>query len=264
MKFFSSLVWFSSTIHLSLSVSKVSYNPLISCMTSFLLSSSTSSLTPFVCKTFLNWICQHWLLYDKLSSNNNNNNNNHHVSVVQVCVSELPTCRAFILYDTYVVVLVLADTDVNSVLFVDQQQLAWYTYFSQTMIILVLLSVNILFVQQCITLNQMRTHQLSYINVILIQSQSVLILNDCISCWKHSMTFFSECHCTSKHFSECCSNCKWCDHTAHYFICNNDVLIIISNNENNDSTDESECVARLRQIASASLLTEMIVINLDL
>jgi len=63
-------------------------------------------------------------LYDKLSSNNNNNNNNHHVSVVQVCVSELTTCRAFILYDTYVVVLVLADTDVNSVLFVDQQQLA--------------------------------------------------------------------------------------------------------------------------------------------
>jgi hypothetical protein len=42
----------------------------------------------------LSWLnMQHWLLYNKLSSNNNNNNN-HHVSVVQVCVSELTTCRA--------------------------------------------------------------------------------------------------------------------------------------------------------------------------
>jgi len=59
-------------------------NFLTSCMTSFFLSSLTSSLTTFVCKIFLNWICQHWLLYDKLSSNNINNNNN--VSVIWVCV----------------------------------------------------------------------------------------------------------------------------------------------------------------------------------
>ncbi len=118
-KFFSLLAWFSSTIHSSLSVSEVSYKPLTSHTTSFFLFSSTSSSTPFVCEIFLDWICQHWLSYNKLSSNNNNNNN-HHVSVVQVCVSELTTCRALVLYNTYVVILTFTDADVNSVLFVDQ------------------------------------------------------------------------------------------------------------------------------------------------
>jgi len=157
MKIFSLLAWFSSTIHLSLFVSEVSYNLLTSHTTSLFLSSSTSSLTPFVCETFLDWVCQHWLLYNKLSSNNNNNNN-YHVNVVWACVSELTTCRALILYNAYVAVLVLADIDVNSVLFIDQQQLALYAHFSQTMVILTLLSVNVLFIQQHITSNQMRTH----------------------------------------------------------------------------------------------------------
>ena len=130
MKIFSLLVWFSSTIHLSLLVSKVSYKPLILCTIFLFLSFSTSLLTPFICEIFLDWICQHWLLYDKLSSNNNNNNN-HHVSVIQVCISELTTYRALILYNTYIVILVLMNISVNSVLFVDQQQLAWYTYSSQ-------------------------------------------------------------------------------------------------------------------------------------
>jgi len=107
-------------------------------------------------------------LYDKLSSNNINNNNN--VSVIQICVSKLTAHRVLILYDAYVAVLILAAVDVNSVLFVDQQQLTQYTHFSQTRVILALLSVNVLFVQLHITLNQMRTHQLLYINAILIQS----------------------------------------------------------------------------------------------
>jgi len=106
-------------------------------------------------------------LYDKLSSNNNNNNNNN-VSVIQIHVSELTAHRAFVLYDTYVAALVLAAANDNSVLFVDQQQLTQYAHFSQTMVILMLLNVNVLFVQLCITLNQIRTHQLLYINVILI------------------------------------------------------------------------------------------------
>ncbi len=198
-------------------------------------------------KPFLIEYVQHWLLYDKLSSNNNNNNN-HHVSVVWACVSELTTCRALVLYNTYVVTFVLTDVDVNSVLFIDQQQLALYAHFSQTMVILTLFDVNVSFVQQCITLNQMRTHWLLYINVILIQSQSVLILNSCISCWKHDMTLFLKCHCISKHFSECCSNCKWRDHAAHYSVCNNDVLIVILNNENNNSVNESEHAAQSKQI----------------
>jgi len=79
------------------------------------------------------------------------------------------------LYNAYVVALVLTDTDVNFVLEVDQQQLALYTHFLQTMVILALLNDNVLFVQICITLQQMRTHQLLYINVILIQSQGMLI-----------------------------------------------------------------------------------------
>ncbi len=165
-KFFSLLAWFSSTIHSSLFVSEVSYKPLTLCMTFFFLSSSTSSLTTFICETFLDWICQHWLSYNKLSSNNINNNNN--VSVIQIHISELTAHRALILYNAYVVVLTLADVNVDSVLFVDQQQLTQYTHFSQTKVIIVLSDVNILFVQQCITSNQMRTYHLLYINAILI------------------------------------------------------------------------------------------------
>jgi len=231
-------------------------NPLTLHTTFLFLSSLTSSLTPFVCETFLDWICQHWLLYNKLSSNNNNNNN---VSVVQIHVSELTAHRVFVLYDTYIVTLILVTADDDSVLFVDQQQLAQYTHFSQTMIILVLLSVNVLFVQLYITLNQMRTHQLLYINVILIQSQDVLISADCINCQTHDMTFFLKCHCTSKHFSECCGNCKWCDHTACCFVCNNDVLIVISDNENNNNVNENEHAAQLRQITSVLLMRVIVI-----
>jgi len=95
-------------------------------------------------------------LYDKFSSNNINNNNN--VSVIQVHISELTAHRVLILYNVYVAALILAAVNVDSVLFVDQQQLAQYTHFSQTRGILALLSVNVLFVQLCITLNQVRTH----------------------------------------------------------------------------------------------------------
>jgi len=83
-------------------------------------------------------------LYNKFSSNNNNNNNN--VSVIQVCISELTAHRALDLYNTYVAALTLVAVDVDSVLFIDQQQLAQYTHFSQTRGILVLLSVNVLFI----------------------------------------------------------------------------------------------------------------------
>jgi len=83
---------------------------------------------------------------------------------------KLTAHRALILYNAYVAVLILVAADEDSVFFVDQQQLTQYTHFSQTRGILMLLSVNILFVQLCILLNQMRTHQLLYINVILIQS----------------------------------------------------------------------------------------------
>jgi len=81
-------------------------------------SSLTSSLLLFVCEIFLNWIFQHWLSYNKLSSNNNNNNY-HHVSVIQVCVSELITCKALILYNTYVAALAFTDTDADSFLLID-------------------------------------------------------------------------------------------------------------------------------------------------
>jgi hypothetical protein len=150
---------------------------------------------------------------------------------------KLTTCRALILYNTYIVVLVCVNTDVNSVLEVDQQQLALYAHFSQTMIILTLLSDNVLFIQNCITLQQMRTHQLLYINAILIQSQRCWFLTVVLTV-RNVIWHFLKCCCMSKHFSECCSNCKWCDHAAHCFICNNNVLIVISDNENNDSADE--------------------------
>jgi len=196
-------------------------------------------------------------LYDKLSSNNINNNNN--VSVVQVHILKLTAHRALILYNVYVAVLTLAAADEDSVLFVDQQQLTQYAHFSQTRDIFTLLSVNVSFIQLCILLNQMRTHQLLYINVILIQSQNVLISADCTNCQTHSMTLFLKCCCTSKHFSECCSNCKWHDHAAHCSVCNNDVLIVILNDENDDNVNESEPAAQSRRITSV-LLTEAVII----
>jgi len=108
----------------------------------------------------------------------------------------------------YVAALALAAVNVDSVLFIDQQQLTQYAHFSQTGVILALLSVNVLFVQLCITLNQIRTHQLLYINAILIQSQDVLVSASCLNCQAHGMTLFLKCHHTSEHFDECCSNCK--------------------------------------------------------
>jgi len=139
-----------------------------------------------------------------------------------------------------------------------------YAHFSQTMIIFTLLNDNILFIQNCITLQQMRTHQSLYINVILIQSQSVLIFDDCTDCQKCSMTLFSECCHMLKHFNECCNNCKWHDHVVCCSVCNNNVLIVILNDENDDSVNEGEHVAKSRWIASALSLMRVIVIDLDL
>jgi len=73
------------------------------------------------------------------------------------------------------------------------------------------------------------------------------------------MTLFLKCCHTSKHFSECCSNYKWCDHAAHCSVCNNDVLIVILNDENNNDVNEGEPAAQSRQITSV-LLTETVVI----
>jgi len=159
----------------------------------------------------------------------------------------------------YIVTLILVTADEDSVLFVDQQQLTQYTHFSQTRVIFVLLSVNILFVQLCIMSNQVRTHQSSYINAILIQSQDVLISDDCINCQTHGMTLFLKCCCMSEHFSECCSNYKWCDHAAHCFIHNNDIFIVILNDENNNNVNENKCAAQLRQITSALLMRVVVI-----
>ena len=76
------------------------------------------------------------------------------------------------------------------------------------------------------------------------------------------MTLFSECYCMSEHFNECCSNCKRCDHTAHCSVCNNDVLIVILNDENNNNVNKDEHAAQLRQIASVSS-AETVVIYID-
>jgi len=151
--------------------------------------------------------------------------------------------------------------DVDSVLFVDQQQLALYTHSFQTRGILALLSVNVLFVRLHITSNQVRTHQLLYINVILIQSQDVLISDGCLNCQTHSMMLFLKCRCMSEHFDECCSNCKWCDHTCRCSVHNNDVLIVILNNENNNNNvNEDEPAAQSRRITSALLLMRAVII----
>jgi len=58
----------------------------------------------------------------------------------------------------YVAVLAFAAVDVDSVFFVDQQQLAQYTHSSQTRVILALSDVNVLFIQLHITSDQVRTH----------------------------------------------------------------------------------------------------------
>ncbi len=241
MKIFSLLVWFSLTIHLSLFVSEVSYKP-----PHLTYNFSFSFFFNFFINTFCMWNLS-WLNMSALTliwqAQQQQQQQQQQCNVVQICVLKLTAHRALVLYDAYVAVLTLITVDDDSVLFVDQQQLVQYTHFSQTMVILALLSVNVLFVQLCITLNQVRTHWLSYINVILIQSWDVLVSVDCINCQTHSMTLFLKCHHTSEHFSECCNNCKWRDHAACCSVCNNDVLIVISDNENNNSVNENEHAA---------------------
>jgi hypothetical protein len=103
-------------------------------------------------------------LYNKLSSNNINNNNN--VSVIQVCISEL-TAQGPILYNAYVAVLILQVLMlIQFSLLISSSLLSTLTFSDK--VIIALSDVNILFVQQCITSNQIRTHHLLYINVILI------------------------------------------------------------------------------------------------
>jgi len=65
---------------------------------------------------------------------------------------KLTAHRALILYDAYIAALTLVAVDDDSVFFVNQQQLILYAHFSQTMVILMLLSVNVLFIQLYITL----------------------------------------------------------------------------------------------------------------
>jgi len=199
-------------------------------------------------------------LYDKFSSNNINNNNNN-VSVIWVRILKLTAHRALILYNAYVAALVLAAVNVDSVLFVGQQQLALYAHFLQTKGILVLFSVNVSFVWLHITLNQVRMHWLLYINVILIQSQGVLMPAGCLNCQAHSMALFLKCHCTSEHFNECCSNCKWRDHAHCCSVHNNDVLIVILNDENdNNDVNENKPAAQPRRIALTPPLMRAVVI----
>jgi hypothetical protein len=179
----------------------------------------------------LDWIFQHWLLYDKLSSNNNNNY--HHVSVIQVCVSELTTCRALVLYNTYVVAFVLADWC----------QFCSWGWSTAACFVCSLFSDNghsHSAQWQCFVCTDLyhtaadENSSLLYINAILIQSQNVDFWQ---LYWLSEMQYdtFLKCHCTSKHFSECCSNCKWHDHAAHCSVHNNDVLIVILNDENNNA-----------------------------
>jgi len=199
-------------------------------------------------------IFQHQLLYNTFSSNNSSNNN--HVSVVQICFSNLTAWRALILYQC---ALIAATDNANSVLSVNVQQLCIFIHSSQIIVFFTLSYHNVLFVQRQILRQQVLSHQSLYINAILIQKSNVLVSDSCTDCQKHNMALFLKCHHMSKHFKECCSNCKWHDHTAHCSVCNNDVVIVILNdNDDNNKADESEQVSQQQQIASASLLTEAV------
>jgi hypothetical protein len=244
---------------LELSVSEVSYKPSHLTYNFFFLSSLTSSLTSFVCETFLDWICQHWLSYNKLSSNNNNNNN-HHVSVIQVCVSELTTCRP-----SFVQHLCCHSHSYRHwcqfAFFVDQQQLAWYAHFSKTMIIL-LCSVTMFCLYRTVS-HWLRWELISHCTSMWFWFR-VKCVDFCQLCWLSETQYDTfKMSCMSEHFNECCNNCKWHDHTAHYSVHNNDVLIIISDDENNNSTDENECVAKLTNCTDLTV-TRAVVIDLNL
>ncbi len=48
----------------------------------------------------------------------------------------------------------------------------------------------------------------------------------------------------SKHFKECCDNCKWHDHAVYCSVHNNNVVIVILNdNDDNDEISKSEQVS---------------------
>jgi hypothetical protein len=190
---------------------------------------------------------QHWLLYDKLSSNNNINNY-HHVNVIQVCVSKLTTCRALVLYNAYIVVLSV--WTLMSILFsrlINSSLLCMLTSLRQWLFLLCSMITFCLYktvshhsrweLISCYTSMQFwfRVRTCWFLTVVLTVRNMI---------WH-----FLKCHHTSKHFNECCSNCKWCDHAAHCSVHNNDVLIVILNNENNNSADENECIVKSRWIA---------------
>jgi hypothetical protein len=199
------------------------------------LSSLTSSLTTFVCEIFLDWICQHWLSYDKLSSNINNNNN---VSVIQICVwSWQLTEPSF--FTMHMLLSSFLYVDVDSVLFVDQQQLTQYTHFSQTRVIC---AADVKFCSYSNISHWIRWE-------LIIHCTSMQSWFRVKMCWflliastvRHTVWHSFEMSSYIKTFQWVLHNCKWCDHAACCFICNNDILIVILNDENNNNVNGWAC-----------------------
>ena len=94
---------------------------------------------------------------------------------------------------------------------------------------------DVLFVHDQITPTQVESHQVLYINDILIQSCEQHCQDSCAvyhADWP-GFSLFTECCHLSGHFSEVCDNCKWQNHAAQCSVQNRE-------NDNDGDRDDSD------------------------
>ncbi|KAF2841139.1 hypothetical protein M501DRAFT_989695 [Patellaria atrata CBS 101060] len=102
----------------------------------------------------------------------------------------------------------------NPVLLVTQQQLAPWCHSPQNRALLAVGGgVDVEFVRDSITPEQIGSHRQSYVNGILIQSRGGDV-DPCAACRTRDFRPFLSCHRAEGHFGGTCANCKWRDHAA--------------------------------------------------
>jgi len=108
-----------------------------------------------------------------------------------------------------------ASINVFLCLFVRQLQLTIFVHMRSEHALLARSEWDVDFVQEMISLNQMKMHRSLYINAVLIQSCEQVTFMTCIQCtWSNDLQSFLKCHFISEHFKRVCINCKWQDHVT--------------------------------------------------
>ena len=109
----------------------------------------------------------------------------------------------------YQAVIVTAQSDQNSIFCVSENQLCSLIHNKLDHAVLQLLEQDVAFIHDALASHQLQSHQLSYINAVLIQSQNQLVISACKK-YQNDARFrlFSECQKLSEYFKNVCDNCK--------------------------------------------------------